>query len=148
MFLGMHEKKVDAKGRVGIPIPFRSLLPEEDSGRIWLVKGSSGQYLEVWPASAWETFCQEVMDLPGVKQRLKLLRGYVSQAVEGKLDREGRVVVPPLFREFGGLEKQVLWIGVGSRMELWSKGRFEEEDDNLRAEADEVLTENEENFSG
>ncbi|MFP6683833.1 MAG: cell division/cell wall cluster transcriptional repressor MraZ, partial [Polyangiaceae bacterium] len=55
-----------------------------------------------------------------------LRRRYVSAAVECDLDRHGRILVPASLREHAGLGKEVLWAGIGSTMELWSRGRWQD----------------------
>jgi MraZ protein len=62
----------------------------------------------------------------------------VSGAVEAPIDGQGRVLVPPHLREHGGLERDVIIAGVGSRIEIWDKARFEEEIKQSRDRAREI----------
>ncbi len=150
LFRGTHAKQIDSKNRVGIPKPFRLLIPDNGEEAVWLVKGLDPQdrYLEIWPSHAWDRFCEEANRMPGAQRRRKLLRGYVSQAIACKLDAQGRIVIPPYYREFAGLAGDILWIGSGNMMELWAKDRFEARDDDLRNEAYQVLMENDDHFTG
>jgi MraZ protein len=62
----------------------------------------------------------------------------VSGAVESPFDAQGRVLVPPHLREHAGLEREVIIAGVGSRIEIWDKARFDEELEQTRKRSHEV----------
>jgi MraZ protein len=53
-----------------------------------------------------------------------LRRRFLSAAVECELDKQGRILVPPSLRDHAGLEKEVLWAGMGRTAELWSRERW------------------------
>jgi MraZ protein len=53
-----------------------------------------------------------------------LRRRFLSAAVECELDKQGRILVPPILREHAGLTKEVLWAGMGRTAELWSRERW------------------------
>lgn len=150
-FIGMDAKNLDQKGRVGIPKVFRPLLPENDSDHVVVVMGTDGPYLEVWPAPEWEKVLEKVSGLKAAKARRVIYRGYVSRAVDCKLDSQGRLVLPPLFKEhlFKDDEEsnELLWIGAGSVMELWAKKRYEADGDDIVERANQVMLENEEYFA-
>jgi len=60
--------------------------------------------------------------------KLKLLRRhYVGGAIECEIDKLGRLLLPSELREWGALERGVLWVGVGKRIELWDPARFRAE---------------------
>lgn len=140
-FIGTHQKKIDRKGRVTIPQAFRSLLPEESNAKIFLVKGQDeGEYLEAWPAPDWTSKVEKLLAMPPTRKLRKIIRGYVSQAAECSIDREGRIVVPSYFKDFAELKEEVLWVGSGMLMELWSRQSFES-NLNIRGEANELLEE-------
>ena len=54
-----------------------------------------------------------------------VIRYFFSGASECPLDRQGRVLIPPSLREFAGLEKEVVVIGLANRLEIWSKKKWE-----------------------
>jgi MraZ protein len=72
---------------------------------------------------------------PGIQSFRRL---FVSGAVESPLDAQGRVLIPPHLREHAGLEREVTIAGVGSRIEIWDKARFEEELQQTREQSHEV----------
>ena len=129
MFRGHFEHAIDAKGRTSLPARFRHALTVGGDARLVATPGLSDRAhpcLDVYPMAAWELFEAEV-----AKQRkwdpdiVMLRRRYVSAAVECEVDRQGRVLIPPSLREIAQLSKQVLWAGVGTAMELWSREHWE-----------------------
>ena len=66
------------------------------------------------------------------------MRFMVSGAVECPIDKQGRILVPPPLREYARLEREVTIAGVGNRIELWSKARFDEELARTQARYDEI----------
>jgi|GEM_PF-2082361 len=150
-FIGMDAKNLDSKGRISIPKVFKPLLPEEDSERVVVVMGTDGPYLEVWPAPEWENVLLKVSKLKAARAKRIMYRGYVSRAVDCKLDKQGRLVLPPLFKEHlfkdGEKSGELLWIGAGSVMELWSKKQYDSEGEDIVEQANQVMLENEEYFA-
>ena len=65
-------------------------------------------------------------------------RLYISGAVESPIDAQGRVLIPPHLREHAGLEKEVIIAGVGRRIEIWDKARFDEELQKTRNRSHEI----------
>ncbi len=124
LFRGHYEHSIDAKGRTSLPARFRHVLAAEDT-RLVITPGLADPCLDVYPMQAWEAFEQRVAQLPKWDRDTVLLRRrYVSAAVECDLDRHGRVLVPAHLREHAGLSKGVLWAGVGTTIELWSRQRW------------------------
>ncbi len=121
MFRGHYEHTIDGKGRTSLPARFRHVLPATQLTLI-LAPALADRCLDVYPLPAWEVFEQKVAGLPKWDRDTVLLRRrYVSAAVECELDRHGRVLVPASLRDYAGLQKEVLWAGVGTTMELWSQ---------------------------
>ena len=124
LFRGHYEHSIDAKGRTSLPARFRHVLSAGDQ-RLVITPGLADPCLDVYPMQAWEAFEQRVAQLPKWDRDTVLLRRrYVSAAVECELDRHGRVLVPASLREHAGLSKEVLWAGVGTTIELWSRQRW------------------------
>jgi transcriptional regulator MraZ len=126
MFRGHYEHAIDAKGRTSLPARFRHGLPAEGDMRLVVAPALADCCLDVYPMGAWEEFEAKVARLPKWDRDTVLLRRrYVSAAVEAELDKNGRLLVPASLREHAGLVKEVLWAGVGTTMELWSRERWE-----------------------
>lgn len=126
MFRGHYEHTIDGKGRTSLPARFRHVLPEATPTLV-VAPALADRCLDVYPMLAWEAFEQKVAKLPKWDRDTVLLRRrYVSAAVECELDKNGRILVPAPLRDHAGLAKEVLWAGIGTTMELWSRASWAE----------------------
>lgn len=122
MFMSEYNHTVDAKGRLIIPSKFREVLGEE----FVVSKGMDG-CLFVYANDAWAEFEQKLTSLPLInKEARKFARFFLAGAAQVELDKQGRILLPASLREFAGLEKDVVLVGVGSRIEIWNKEKYEE----------------------
>lgn len=132
MFMGEYNHTIDAKGRLIIPAKFRDGLGE---GFI-VTKGFDG-CLFVYDSTEWKTFEEKLRQLPlANKEARKLVRFFLAGASEAEVDKQGRVLIPAVLREYAELEKDVVMIGVGNRVEIWSKKRYQ--DDATFEDIDEI----------
>ncbi|HEY3236008.1 MAG TPA: division/cell wall cluster transcriptional repressor MraZ [Polyangiaceae bacterium] len=126
MFRGQFTHTLDAKGRISLPARFREALLSDGGPRFILTPDVFDPCLHLYPMSAWEEFERKVAALPSLDEHaVRFRRLYVSAAVECELDGSGRVLVTPGLREKAGLEREVVWAGMGRILELWSKARWE-----------------------
>ena len=129
MFMGEYNHTVDAKGRLIIPSKFRESLGET----FVVTKGLDG-CLFVYANEDWEAFEQKLTSLPLInKEARQFARFFLAGAAQVEVDKQGRILLPANLREFAELEKDVVLVGVGSRIEIWSKGKWESlsADDNM-----------------
>ncbi len=124
MFMGTYEHSIDTKGRVIIPAKFREQL-----GDSFVVTLGLDGCLFVYPESEWQDFVKELRELPGSKEARKLQRYFMAGAAPCDVDKQGRVLIPANFREKAGLEKDIVFVGVMSKIEIWSKEHWDENDD-------------------
>ncbi len=121
MFMSEYNHTVDAKGRLIIPSKFRELLGEE----FVVSKGMDG-CLFVYANEDWNAFEQKLTALPLInKEARQFARFFLAGAAQVELDKQGRILLPANLREFAGLDKDVVLVGVGSRIEIWSKEKWE-----------------------
>ncbi len=121
MFMGEYNHTIDAKGRLIVPSKFRDVLGEY----FVITKGLDG-CLFVYDNSEWELFEQKLKSLPITnKDARQFVRFFLAGAATVEVDKQGRILVPSVLREFAGLEKDVVMVGVGSRVEIWSKAAWE-----------------------
>ncbi|NLJ99895.1 MAG: division/cell wall cluster transcriptional repressor MraZ [Clostridia bacterium] len=122
MFMGEYEHTIDAKGRLIIPAKFRDGL----SGSFVITKGLDN-CLFVYPPKEWKQIEQKLHSLPFTKSDARaFVRFFFSGASECEMDKQGRVLIPPNLRKFAGMDKDVVILGVSSRVEIWSKNVWEE----------------------
>lgn len=122
MFMGEYNHTIDAKSRLIIPSKFREILGEE----FVVTKGLDG-CLFVFDSTEWTAFEEKLRKLPSLTNPdvRKFVRFFMAGATAVDLDKQGRILIPNSLKDFAGLDKDVVLIGVGSRMEIWSKERYE-----------------------
>ncbi len=122
MFMGEYSHSLDSKGRMIIPAKFREAL-----GNRFVITRSLDSCLCIYDESGWEKFVSRLNDLPyNVKKQRQLVRFFLSGANEVEPDKQGRILIPSNLREAAGIDKDVVLVGVGSRIEIWSKEAWEE----------------------
>jgi MraZ protein len=81
----------------------------------------------VYDNEEWTTFEEKLKALPLInKESRKFVRFFLAGAANVEVDKQGRILVPSVLREFAGLDKDVVLVGVGGRIEIWSKDRWNE----------------------
>jgi MraZ protein len=119
MFKGTFDYRLDGKGRLPVPAPFRRAMAADPSPG--LVVTLLDQCLAVYPQSEWAHLERQLIDLPQFEKKSKgLIRRLASQAAECMLDQQGRILIPPVLRRAVGLEKDVRVVGVLNRFEVWT----------------------------
>ncbi len=138
MFMGEYNHTIDAKGRLIIPAKFREILGDE----FVVAKGMDG-CLFVYDNAEWDAFEKKVKSLPLInKQTRNFARYYLSGSTEVEVDKQGRILIPSKLREYAGLDKDVVLAGVGSRVEIWSKEKWEAVNEEM--DMDEIMASMEE----
>lgn len=123
MFMGEYNHTIDAKGRLIVPSKFRESLGDE----FVVTKGLDG-CLFVYDNQEWTAFEEKLKTLPLTnKEARQFVRFFLAGAASLEVDKQGRILLPANLREFAGLEKDAVLIGVASRIEIWSKERYEGE---------------------
>ena len=121
LFLGEHRHGVDAKGRVIFPVRMRSEL----GAQVVLQKGIE-PCLYVLPPEEWERQVQRVTELPTTNpEARRYARHFFSQASAERIDAQGRLTVPQNFREYAGIDREVVIVGAGRRVEVWDAARWD-----------------------
>ncbi len=128
MFFGTYNHAIDAKGRTSLPVKFREALASAGEPRIVLMQYPHWRAVQALPQSVWNELVKKVME--GSPLDAKLQRNvlkFVSSAHEVDLDANGRVLVPPSLRDWAGLAKDVVWVGMGRTIHLWDKATYEQQ---------------------
>ena len=91
-----------------------------------MTKGLDG-CLFVYPMDEWTVFTDKLKELPLAKKDARQFsRFFLAGAASCEVDKQGRILIPSVLREFAGLEKDAVLVGVSSRIEIWSKPKWEE----------------------
>lgn len=125
MFVGEHYNRIDEKGRLTVPVKFRFELGEE----FVLTRGFDG-CLTLYPQEPWNKFADKLLHLPTTnKEGRKLTRFFVAGACICTLDKQGRILVPENLRNSAGLTKDVVLAGALDHIEIWSKEKWDADND-------------------
>lgn len=119
VLIGEYYHNLDTKGRVSIPSKFR-----DDLGGTFVMSKGLDNCLYAYSVEEWEGFQRDLLELRG-KEAQKVRRFFFSGASECEIDSQGRVVIPPVFREYAGLTKELVIIGNSNRAEIWDKKNWE-----------------------
>jgi len=134
-FRGSETFKVDAKGRVSIPAPFRRVIEESDPDwrdglrpNIVIVYGDDRQdWLEVYTMRATHEIDEQIEDMQrGSVERLLLEERMYGQSLEAQIDDDGRLVLPQRLREKVGLTSEAFFISAGDYFKIWKPETYAE----------------------
>jgi MraZ protein len=122
MFKGRFEHTIDAKGRVSIPSRFREILASRYADDRLIVTSFLDPCLIAYPVAEWQALEERVRQLPRFDPAVvRIKRVLISGATECPIDKNGRILIPPVLRQFAGLEREMTWAGVVDNIEIWSK---------------------------
>lgn len=132
MLIGEYEHSLDVKGRMILPAKIR----EDIGDKFIITKGLDG-CLFGFSQSEWSNFEEKLKTLPLTNKNARdFVRFFLSGAVEGTVDKQGRFLIPSNLREYASLNKEAVITGVGTRIEIWSKEQWTKysSDENISAE--------------
>ncbi|MBQ2698649.1 MAG: division/cell wall cluster transcriptional repressor MraZ [Firmicutes bacterium] len=117
MLIGEVGHSLDAKGRYIVPARFR-----EELGSRFIVTKGLDHCLFVYTVDEWERVMRDMLTSPtATADARKMARIFFAGALEAEVDKQFRVVLPAGLREYAGLEKEIVTVGVASRLEIWDK---------------------------
>lgn len=126
MLMGEYMHTIDAKGRVILPADFRSEL-----GESFIITKGLDSCLFIYTMTEWENLSTKLKQLPLAKAEARaFVRFFFSGARQLECDKQGRFLMPATLRAHAKLQKDVVLIGISSRIELWSReewNRYNEE---------------------
>lgn len=127
MFIGEYSHSVDIKGRVIVPAKFREAL-----GETFMVTMGVDGCLSMYSNEEWNDFVDKLRALPeGRKETRQILRHFLARATVCEVDKQGRILIPAKLREHAGLLKDIVFVGVLSKVEIWSRERWDENESSI-----------------
>jgi MraZ protein len=122
MFRGVQHINMDAKGRLAMPARQREPLLSECGGQVVVTIDTQSECLAIYPLPEWERIEKDIQGLPAlnpaVKRFQRLMLGY---ATDLELDGNGRMLLPQPLREYARLDKKLVLVGQGNKLEVWSE---------------------------
>jgi len=134
MFMGEFQHTIDGKGRLIVPSRFREALGD----RFVATKGLDN-CLFVYPLDEWQALEQKLKSLPFTRADARaFVRFFFSGASECEIDKQGRILLPANLREYAKLDKDVVVLGVSSRVEIWSADEWSKYSSEAEATYEEI----------
>ncbi len=142
-FSGEFEIKVDDKGRMVLPAKVKANLPEVYTNELVLKRGFE-PCLEVYPKLEWNKVFSKVSGLNQFNKEHRLFqRSFLNGVTDVDMDANGRILLPKTMLQFAGIEKELVVVGMGNRIEIWNPERYNQflmSDDALSDMAAELLS--------
>lgn len=137
---GEFNHNIDAKGRLIIPSKFREILGEN----FVITKGLDG-CLFLYSDNEWENFQEKLKTLPLVNKEARFFkRFFLGSAVDGVIDKQGRILISSALRSFAGLEKETVLVGVLDKVEIWNKAKWDENNAAVEEDMEDIASRMEE----
>ena len=122
MLIGEFEHSIDTKGRLVLPAKIK-----DDLGKEFIVTKGLDGCLFGYSLAEWSKFEEKLKALPLTNKITRdFVRFFLSGAVEEETDKQGRFLLPANLREYASLTKDAVIIGVGTRIEIWDKKKWNE----------------------
>ncbi|PIP37203.1 MAG: division/cell wall cluster transcriptional repressor MraZ [Desulfobacterales bacterium CG07_land_8_20_14_0_80_52_14] len=130
MFRGSSFHSVDDKGRLVIPARFREKIGNSGADRLMLSK--LDKCLHAYPFDEWKKMEGKILSLVETSDILRRFRRvFIGGASDCPIDKQGRMLIPPLLRQYAVIEKEVVLVGVLNHFEIWSREKWEEENSEM-----------------
>ena len=130
MLRGNYPARIDAKGRLKVPVAFQEELEQSYGEEFW-VTSQDGQYALIFPMEEWTKIEEKLSRNPSFNRvRRKFLdrTNYFGQVV--KWDKQGRLLIPSVLREKAEIKGDVAVLGNLTFLTVWNNERFLAEIDN------------------
>jgi MraZ protein len=126
MFRGLTAIQIDAKGRLSIPSRYRTALLDETGNTVIVTIDTEQPCLLLYPTPRWLEIEQKLEQLssfhPASRRIQRLLMGH---ATDVELDNQGRILIPPLLREYAHIDKSAMLVGQGKKFEIWDDAQWQ-----------------------
>lgn len=127
MFMGTYQNSIDSKNRMIVPAKFRDKL-----GYKAVLTLGIDNCIYIYPMDAWMEFVKKLKELPMSDMKARnFARNFMGNAEECEIDKQGRITLPPELREKVSIEKELTTIGCMDKIEVWSRAKFAEAQDEI-----------------
>ena len=132
MFMGEYSHSIDAKGRLIMPAQL---------GDEFVVTKSPDKWLYVYTNEEWKNFEEKLATLPITnKGTRQFVRFFLAGAASCEVDKQGRILLPAVLREYAELDKEVVLAGTSKRIEIWNKDRYLADQKEYEDNIDEIAS--------
>ena len=142
MFRGSSFHTIDVKGRLIIPARFRDVIRGDGGERVMLSRMDG--CVVVYVLEEWRRIETRILQLAQKNDSMRRFRRvFIGGAFDCACDKQERILIPPLLREYAGLQKDVVLVGVLDHFEIWSREKWEHENLNLEKDLKQEEVRNE-----
>ncbi|MBU1177773.1 division/cell wall cluster transcriptional repressor MraZ [Patescibacteria group bacterium] len=134
MFIGEYSHTIDQKGRIAIPVKFRSQL------RVGaIVTRGLDNCLFLYSRKDWDKLAAKLSQLPISQANTRAFsRLMLAGAMDVKLDTQGRIILPDYLRKFAFLRRKTVITGLLNRLEIWDKQKWDSYKANTEKSSGEI----------
>ena len=126
-FRGVSHLSLDAKGRIVLPARHREHLPGLCNNQLIVTIDTDQPCLLIYPLPEWELIEEKIESLPSFNATTRRIqRLLIGHATEIEVDASGRMLLPTPLRDYARLEKKVMLVGQGKKLELWDERLWSE----------------------
>lgn len=134
MFIGEFKHNLDVKGRMAVPAKFRNKL-----GINAIITRGLDHCLFIFNSKEWEILAQKLISLPLAQANSRaFVRLMLAGAVDAEVDKQGRILIPDYLREYAGLKKETIVIGLYNRIEIWDSNTWKQYKIKTEASSEEI----------
>ncbi|MDR3609856.1 MAG: division/cell wall cluster transcriptional repressor MraZ [Ignavibacteriaceae bacterium] len=125
MFKGQYSYSVDAKGRISIPAKLRKHVSSECNDTFIMTQGT-GKYIDIYPLDQWNLLEAKLLNLNLFNpEHARFSRMLLQNAFDDTLDSQSRILIPQNLLSHAGITKEVLILGVSTKIELWDPSVYQ-----------------------
>lgn len=125
MFRGINAINMDGKGRIAVPMRYRNDLCPQNQSTVVVTIDTEETCLLMYTTHQWQIIEDNLQRLPSFNVAARRIqRLLIGHATDIEIDTNGRILLPPLLREYADLKKQVVMIGQGNKFEIWDEDNW------------------------
>ena len=122
MFRGINAINMDGKGRLAVPTRYRDALGASERASLVVTIDTEETCLLMYPTRQWQVIEDNLQRLPSFNAAARRIqRLLIGHATDVEVDSNGRVLIPPVLRDYAHLSKCVVMIGQGNKFEVWDE---------------------------
>ena len=124
LFLSTFVNKVDRKGRVSVPAPFRAALAGQTYAGIIAYRSIKQTAIEASGIDWMEELSRRLDELDELSEERDALSAIFAEVRQLPFDSEGRIILPPELAEYAGITESAAFVGSARSFQIWEPGRF------------------------
>jgi len=141
MFRGSSFHTLDTKGRIIVPARFREIIRAHGNG---VMLSRMDSCLQAYTFPEWQRIENRILALSEKSESMRRFRRvFIGGAFECPCDKQERILIPPSLRQYAGLEKEIVMVGVLDHFEIWSREKWDGENKHMEEDMNKEVVRNE-----